>query len=154
MDLLGRYSFSHFFHYVLFLFSVIFPLIRWVVHSVYSVSFILFLCIFPFLTLHSPSHIFFGLFCVLPPPCIFSLDHQSSPGIILYFSVFMEAVRQCLFSVVYSFRYNYDWKIEEAQKNVLRTHTTAVSARQLYKLAQEVGLCDLLQVSSVKRPYF
>ncbi|KHN75613.1 Phenylalanine--tRNA ligase alpha subunit A [Toxocara canis] len=33
--------------------------------------------------------------------------------------------------------YNYDWKIEEAQKNVLRTHTTAVSARQLYKLAQE-----------------
>ncbi|KHJ81588.1 phenylalanine--tRNA ligase [Oesophagostomum dentatum] len=35
--------------------------------------------------------------------------------------------------------YNYDWKIEEAQKNVLRTHTTAVSARQLYKLAQEVS---------------
>ncbi|PAV55971.1 hypothetical protein WR25_25439 [Diploscapter pachys] len=33
--------------------------------------------------------------------------------------------------------YNYDWKLEEAQKNVLRTHTTAVSARQLYKLAQE-----------------
>lgn len=33
--------------------------------------------------------------------------------------------------------YNYDWKIEEAQKNVLRTHTTAVSARQLFKLAQE-----------------
>lgn len=33
--------------------------------------------------------------------------------------------------------YNYDWKEEEAQKNVMRTHTTAVSARQLYKLAQE-----------------
>uniref|UniRef100_A0A915PI14 phenylalanine--tRNA ligase n=1 Tax=Setaria digitata TaxID=48799 RepID=A0A915PI14_9BILA len=33
--------------------------------------------------------------------------------------------------------YNYDWKLEEAQKNVLRTHTTAVSARQLYKLAKE-----------------
>lgn len=33
--------------------------------------------------------------------------------------------------------YNYDWKIEEAQKNVLRTHTTAVSARQLYQLAQD-----------------
>ncbi|CAD5228414.1 unnamed protein product [Bursaphelenchus okinawaensis] len=32
--------------------------------------------------------------------------------------------------------YKYDWKIEEAQKNVLRTHTTAVSARQLYQLAQ------------------
>uniref|UniRef100_A0A4W4GT94 phenylalanine--tRNA ligase n=1 Tax=Electrophorus electricus TaxID=8005 RepID=A0A4W4GT94_ELEEL len=31
--------------------------------------------------------------------------------------------------------YKYDWKIEEAQKNILRTHTTAVSARMLYKLA-------------------
>uniref|UniRef100_A0A0K0DL13 phenylalanine--tRNA ligase n=1 Tax=Angiostrongylus cantonensis TaxID=6313 RepID=A0A0K0DL13_ANGCA len=36
-----------------------------------------------------------------------------------------------------SIGYNYDWKIEEAQKNVLRTHTTAISARQLFKLAQE-----------------
>lgn len=35
-----------------------------------------------------------------------------------------------------SIGYEYDWKIEEAQKNVLRTHTTAVSARQLYQLAQ------------------
>jgi len=33
--------------------------------------------------------------------------------------------------------YKYDWKIEEAEKNILRTHTTAVSARMLYKLAQE-----------------
>jgi len=33
--------------------------------------------------------------------------------------------------------YNYDWKVEEAEKNLLRTHTTAVSARMLYKLAQE-----------------
>ncbi|XP_012270060.1 phenylalanine--tRNA ligase alpha subunit isoform X3 [Orussus abietinus] len=33
--------------------------------------------------------------------------------------------------------YQYDWKIEEAQKNLLRTHTTAVSARMLYKLIQE-----------------
>uniref|UniRef100_A0A915AB76 Phenylalanine--tRNA ligase alpha subunit n=1 Tax=Parascaris univalens TaxID=6257 RepID=A0A915AB76_PARUN len=33
--------------------------------------------------------------------------------------------------------YNYDWKIEEAQKNVLRTHTTAVSARQLFQLAED-----------------
>lgn len=37
------------------------------------------------------------------------------------------------------FRYKYDWKIEEAQKNILRTHTTAVSARMLYKLAQQVS---------------
>ena len=35
-----------------------------------------------------------------------------------------------------SIGYEYDWKIEEAQKNVLRTHTTAVSARQLHLLAQ------------------
>ncbi|XP_059163077.1 phenylalanine--tRNA ligase alpha subunit-like [Physella acuta] len=33
--------------------------------------------------------------------------------------------------------YKYDWKLEEAEKNILRTHTTAVSARMLYKLAQE-----------------
>lgn len=33
--------------------------------------------------------------------------------------------------------YGYDWKIEEAQKNLLRTHTTAVSARMLYKLANQ-----------------
>lgn len=33
--------------------------------------------------------------------------------------------------------YNYDWKIAEAQKNILRTHTTAVSARMLYALAQQ-----------------
>jgi len=35
-----------------------------------------------------------------------------------------------------SIGYGYNWKIEEAQKNVLRTHTTAVSARQLYLLAK------------------
>ncbi|XP_063912885.1 phenylalanine--tRNA ligase alpha subunit [Zophobas morio] len=36
-----------------------------------------------------------------------------------------------------SIGYRYDWKIEEAQKNLLRTHTTANSARMLYKLAQQ-----------------
>ncbi|KAL3077587.1 hypothetical protein niasHT_033697 [Heterodera trifolii] len=36
-----------------------------------------------------------------------------------------------------SIGYRYDWKLEEAQKNLLRTHTTAVSARQLYLLAQK-----------------
>jgi len=35
-------------------------------------------------------------------------------------------------------RYQYEWKLEEAQKNILRTHTTAVSARMLYKLGQQV----------------
>lgn len=33
--------------------------------------------------------------------------------------------------------YKTNWSREEAQKNVLRTHTTAVSARVLYKLAQD-----------------
>lgn len=33
--------------------------------------------------------------------------------------------------------YKYDWKREEASKNIMRTHTTAVSARMLYKLAQQ-----------------
>ncbi|XP_057965715.1 phenylalanine--tRNA ligase alpha subunit, cytoplasmic [Malania oleifera] len=33
--------------------------------------------------------------------------------------------------------YGYDWKREEANKNLLRTHTTAVSSRMLYKLAKE-----------------
>jgi len=33
--------------------------------------------------------------------------------------------------------YQYDWKLDETTKNVLRTHTTAVSARMLYKLAQQ-----------------
>jgi len=36
-----------------------------------------------------------------------------------------------------SIGYRYDWKIEEAQKNLFRTHTTAVSARMLYQLARE-----------------
>lgn len=35
-----------------------------------------------------------------------------------------------------SCRYGYDWKREEANKNLLRTHTTAISSRMLYLLAQ------------------
>lgn len=38
-----------------------------------------------------------------------------------------------------SIGYRYEWKLEEAQKNVLRTHTTAVSARMLYRLANSPG---------------
>jgi len=33
--------------------------------------------------------------------------------------------------------YGYNWKTEEAAKNLLRTHTTAVSARMLYQLANQ-----------------
>ncbi|KAI0495534.1 hypothetical protein KFK09_021835 [Dendrobium nobile] len=36
-----------------------------------------------------------------------------------------------------SLGYRYKWKREEAEKNLLRTHTTAVSARMLYSLAQQ-----------------
>lgn len=36
-----------------------------------------------------------------------------------------------------SIGWRYDWKLEETKKNILRTHTTAVSSRMLYKLAQE-----------------
>jgi len=36
-----------------------------------------------------------------------------------------------------SIGYRMDWKLEEATKNILRTHTTAVSSRMLYKLAQQ-----------------
>ncbi|XP_055540146.1 phenylalanine--tRNA ligase alpha subunit [Wyeomyia smithii] len=38
-----------------------------------------------------------------------------------------------------SIGYRYDWKLEEAQKNVLRTHTTGDSARMLYKIAHQAG---------------
>lgn len=37
-----------------------------------------------------------------------------------------------------SIGYQYDWQLGEAKKNLLRTHTTAVSARMLYQLAQQV----------------
>eukprot|EP00440_Ansanella_granifera_P015029 gb/GFBE01016336.1/.p1 GENE.gb/GFBE01016336.1/~~gb/GFBE01016336.1/.p1 ORF type:complete len:505 (+),score=162.63 gb/GFBE01016336.1/:1-1515(+) len=36
-----------------------------------------------------------------------------------------------------SIGWRYDWSEDEARKNLLRTHTTAVSARTLYKLGQE-----------------
>ncbi|VFV39493.1 phenylalanyl-trna synthetase alpha [Lynx pardinus] len=36
--------------------------------------------------------------------------------------------------------YKYNWKLEEARKNLLRTHTTSASARALYRLAQKVQL--------------
>lgn len=35
--------------------------------------------------------------------------------------------------------YRYDWKLSEAKKNILRTHTTAVTARTLYELAHQPG---------------
>lgn len=39
-------------------------------------------------------------------------------------------------SNVFGARYESYWKTSEAAKNLLRTHTTAVSARMLYRLAK------------------
>jgi phenylalanyl-tRNA synthetase alpha chain len=36
-----------------------------------------------------------------------------------------------------SLGYKYQWDINEAKKNLLRTHTTAVSSKMLYQLAEE-----------------
>jgi len=38
-----------------------------------------------------------------------------------------------------SIGYRYDWKLSEAKKNILRTHTTAVTARTLYQIAHQPG---------------
>ncbi|OEL12684.1 Phenylalanine--tRNA ligase alpha subunit, cytoplasmic [Dichanthelium oligosanthes] len=51
---------------------------------------------------------------------------------------YLEKVKQIHQSGGYGSKgYGYDWKRDEAEKNLLRTHTTAVSTRMLYKLAQE-----------------
>ena len=50
-----------------------------------------------------------------------------------------------------SIGYRSEWKLEEAKKNILRTHTTAVSARMLYKLAQEVHPGQHVGVSPARR---
>ncbi|EOA27005.1 hypothetical protein CARUB_v10023099mg [Capsella rubella] len=51
---------------------------------------------------------------------------------------YVERVKQVHESGGYGSRgYKYDWKREEANKNLLRTHTTAVSSRMLYALAKK-----------------
>ncbi|PNY11964.1 putative phenylalanine-tRNA ligase alpha subunit-like protein [Trifolium pratense] len=51
---------------------------------------------------------------------------------------YVQRVKQIHESGGYESRgYGYDWKREEANKNLLRTHTTAVSSRMLYQLAQK-----------------
>lgn len=37
-----------------------------------------------------------------------------------------------------SIGYRHEWSLDEARKNILRTHTTAVSARMLKQIADEV----------------
>ncbi|KAL3315964.1 hypothetical protein Ciccas_005391 [Cichlidogyrus casuarinus] len=54
-------------------------------------------------------------------------------------SEYIEAVRSVHESGGYgSMGYQTSWSMEEAEKNILRTHTTAVSSRMLYKLAHSV----------------
>jgi phenylalanyl-tRNA synthetase alpha chain len=36
-----------------------------------------------------------------------------------------------------SIGYKYNWSFDEAQKNIFRTHTTAVSTKMLWKIAQD-----------------
>lgn len=47
--------------------------------------------------------------------------------------------------------YGYDWSIDEAKKNVLRTHTTAVSARMLYGLAKNFKPVKYFSIDRVFR---
>lgn len=45
--------------------------------------------------------------------------------------------------------YQYEWDDEESRKLVLRTHTTAVSARMLYKLSQEYKKTNKLEPTKI-----
>ena len=65
----------------------------------------------------------------------------SDPAVTTKFPAeYLEKVKQVHSTGAFgSIGYQYDWQLEETQKNVLRTHTTAVSTRMLYKLAQEVS---------------
>ncbi|XP_050420935.1 phenylalanine--tRNA ligase alpha subunit [Adelges cooleyi] len=47
--------------------------------------------------------------------------------------------------------YGYDWSKDEAKKNVLRTHTTAVSARMLYGLAKNFKPTKYFSIDRVFR---
>lgn len=47
--------------------------------------------------------------------------------------------------------YGYEWSLNEAKKNVLRTHTTAVSARMLHKLAKDFKPTKYFSIDRVFR---
>lgn len=67
---------------------------------------------------------------------------------------YLERVRQAHTTGGYGSQgYQCDWKLAEAKKNVLRTHTTAVSARVLYKMAQQehIGPVKLFSIDRVFR---
>ena len=50
-------------------------------------------------------------------------------------------------------RYGYEWNREEAMKNILRTHTTAVSTNELYKAAQDPSGFKPMKCFSIDRVF-
>merc|ERR1711981_185478 len=52
-----------------------------------------------------------------------------------------------------SIGYRYKWKLEEATKNLLRTHTTAVTSRMLYQLANQPGGFKPMKYFSIDRVF-
>jgi phenylalanyl-tRNA synthetase alpha chain len=55
-----------------------------------------------------------------------------------------------------SIGWKYKWSAEEANKNILRTHTTAVSAQMLFKIAQdykETGIFKPVKLFSIDRVF-
>jgi len=52
-----------------------------------------------------------------------------------------------------SIGYRYDWSREEASKNILRTHTTAVSTRMLYALGNQPGGFKPVKYFSIDRVF-
>lgn len=52
-----------------------------------------------------------------------------------------------------SFGYGYEWKKSEAMKNVLRTHTTCVSGKMLYDLANSPGGFKPVKYFSIDRVF-
>ena len=67
----------------------------------------------------------------------FFLDQPSESIISNKFQNYMRKVKNTHEKGGYgSIGWRYDWKQQEAKKNLLRTHTTAVSSRTLFKLAQ------------------
>jgi len=52
-----------------------------------------------------------------------------------------------------SIGWRYNWEMKEAKRNILRTHTTAVSARMLYKLANQEGGFKPVKYFSIDRVF-
>jgi len=68
-------------------------------------------------------------------------------------SDYMERVKKVHSSGDYgSTGYKMEWKEEEAKKNVLRTHTTAISSHVLYELGESVVLfsCNLFVCTHIE----